>query len=129
VTPDAEAYLRKARESLASAEADVKAGRYNSAANRAYYAGFQASVAILVENKIGPRGDSWDHRFVMSQISGKLIRRRKTLPTRLTGTLESLLRRRLRADYRPIMISKKDARESVIRARDFVTTVSGELKE
>lgn len=51
--PDARLFLLKARESLASAEADLKAGRFNSAANRAYYAAFQAAVAMLVEHGHG----------------------------------------------------------------------------
>src|SRR5439155_542520 len=83
--------LRKARENLASAEADLSAGRLNSAASRAYYAAFQAAVAALIEQGISPRGESWDHKFVISEFSGKLIRRRKVVSGRLTGTLDVLL--------------------------------------
>lgn len=123
MTPDAEAYLRKARESLASAEADLHAGRFNSATNRAYYAAFQASVAVLTANGIRPRRDAWEHRFVISQVSGKLIIRRKVLPARLTGLLDILLERRLRADYRPVSVSKREANDSTNRARDLVNEV------
>lgn len=123
MTPDAEAYLRKAREGLASAEADLDAGRFNSATNRAYYAAFQASVAVLTANGIRPRRDAWEHRFVISQVSGKLIIRRKVLPARLTGLLDILLERRLRADYRPVSVSKREANDSTNRARDLVNEV------
>jgi len=129
VAPDAEAYLRKARESLASAEADLEAGRFNSAANRAYYAAFQAAVAALVAHGIGPRGGSWDHKFVISEFSGKLIRRRKAVPARLTGTLDILLQRRLRADYRPAGLSRREASDSTRRAREFVQELDMKLKE
>ena len=42
---EAERYLAKASESLASARADNRARRYNAAANRAHYAAFQDAGA------------------------------------------------------------------------------------
>jgi len=128
VKADAEAYLHKALENLAAAEADVEAGRHNPASSRGYYAAFQAAVAILIENEVRPRGDAWDHRFVISQFSGKLIRRRKVLPARLTGTLDVLLARRLRADYRPSGVSQSNAKDSVARAGEFVEEINRKLK-
>jgi uncharacterized protein (UPF0332 family) len=92
VKPDAEAYLRKALENLASSEADLAAGRDNAAASRAYYSSFQAAVAALIDNGIRPRGDEREHRFVISQFSGKLIRRRKVMRARFMGTLDRLLK-------------------------------------
>jgi uncharacterized protein (UPF0332 family) len=128
VTPEADAYLAKAKESLASAEADLEAGRFNSAANRAYYAAFQASVAMLIEHGIRPRGFAWDHRFVIGQFSGKLITRRKVVPARLTGTLDVLLKRRLRADYRPAAVSQRETRDSNAKAADLLKTLSEKLR-
>ena len=77
-------YLTKARESLTSAEADHTAGRYNSCANRAYYACLQAAVAALLAEglrPLSPRGE-WSHEFVQSQCNGLLIGRRKRYPLR-----------------------------------------------
>ena len=128
MTPEAEAFLRKARESLASAEADVRAGRANSAANRAYYAAFQASVALLIESGIRPRGDAWEHRFVISQVSGKLIRRRKVLPAELRGKLDQLLKLRLVADYRLASVSSGDAQQALRGARQVVEAIAGKLE-
>ena len=128
MTRETEAFLRKARESLASAEADVRAGRSNSAANRAYYAAFQTSVAILIENGIRPRGDAWDHRFVISQVSGKLIRRRKVLPALLKGKLDRLLKLRLVADYREASVSRGDAKEALREARQVVDAIATKLE-
>ena len=62
---EARTYLTKAVESLTSAEIDFAAARYNSCANRAYYACFQAAVAALLVAGIrpaSPRGE-WSHEF------------------------------------------------------------------
>jgi uncharacterized protein (UPF0332 family) len=120
LTPEAEAFLRKARESLASAETDLAAERLNSATNRAYYAAFQSAVATLIEHGIRPRGASWDHKYVISQFSGKLVRRRKAVPASYQGVLDSLLTARLFADYRSGSIGRKTARRSVAEARRLV---------
>ena len=113
-------FLAKARESLASAEADLRAARYNSAANRAYYAAFQAAVAALIEQGVGPRGASWDHKFVISEFSGKLVKRRKLLSTRYSRVLNSLFTTRLFADYRADGIGRGTARRSVGETRSLV---------
>ena len=128
MTPEAEAFLRKARESLASAEADVRAGRFNSAANRTYYAAFQASVALLIENGIRPRGDAWDHRFVISQVSGKLIRRRELLTAAFGGALDRLLKTRLIADYRSSSVSRRTGETYVGVAKELVDTIVARLE-
>jgi uncharacterized protein (UPF0332 family) len=124
---EAERYLAKAKESLASARADVRARRYNSAANRGYYAAFQAAVAALIQAGIRPENDDWSHRFVMSQFSGKLIRRRKLLPARLRSTLQELFDRRVTADYRAESVSARHARGASERAVRLVAEVSEAL--
>src|SRR5712691_1768890 len=86
---EARAYLSKAVESLISAQADSVAARYNSCANRAYYACFQAAVAALLAAGIrpaSPRGE-WSHEFVQSQFNGLLITRRKLYPITLRRVL------------------------------------------
>ena len=68
---EARAYLTKAVESLASAQVDYAAARYNSCANRVYYACFQAAVAALLAvgtRPANPRGE-WSHEFVQSQFN------------------------------------------------------------
>ena len=123
MTPEAEAFLRKARESLASAEADLEAGRFNSATNRAYYAAFRAAVAALIEQGVRPRGASWDHKYVISQFSGKLVRRSKLLPATYRAILDPLLTARLFADYRAASIGRTTARRSVSEARRLVNAL------
>ncbi|MCH7810161.1 MAG: HEPN domain-containing protein [Chloroflexi bacterium] len=121
---EAERYLAKSGESLASARADARARRYNSAANRSYYAAFQAAVAALIVAGIRPADDDWGHRFVMTQFSGKLIRRRKLLPAALRATLQELFDRRVTADYSSENVSAGDARGAVKRAGRLVGAVS-----
>lgn len=115
--PASARYLAKSRESLASAEADLEASRYNAVANRAYYATFQAAVALLIENGVRPRSGSWEHKFVMSEFSGTLVKRRMIIPSTHRGVLERLLESRVRADYRAESISRNDARRLVREAR------------
>ena len=113
-------FLAKARESLASAEADLEAGRFNSAANRSYYAAFQVAISLLIRHGIVPRGRSWEHRFVMSEFSGKLVARRKVVSAQLGGKLELLFTIRLVADYDQDSVRGRQASRSVREARDFV---------
>src|SRR2546425_13292226 len=69
-------YLAKATESLLTAESEFVNGRYNSCANRCYYACFQAAIAALLREGIRPRGQ-WSHAFVQAQLVGVLINQRK----------------------------------------------------
>jgi hypothetical protein len=55
-------YLTKAEESLRGAESEFAQGRYNNAANRCYYACFQADVAALHHASVAPRGDRTSSR-------------------------------------------------------------------
>ncbi len=71
----------KAVESLASAESEYVNGRFNSCANRCYYACFQAAVAALARHGITPPPGGaraqWSHGFVQAQLVTQLIDRRK----------------------------------------------------
>src|SRR5438046_7202767 len=75
-------FLTKAEESLAGAASEHSNARYNNAANRAYYACFQAAIAALL--RIGIRATDaqagWGHGYVQAQFVEQLIRRRKQYP-------------------------------------------------
>ena len=120
---EVERYLRKARESLASAAADVRAKRYNSAANRSYYAAFQAAVAALIHAGIQRPAATCQHRFVTSQFSGKLIYRWKLISSSLQGYLDRLFRRRVTGDYEPGDVSGDDARRGLRESTAIVEDV------
>jgi uncharacterized protein (UPF0332 family) len=120
---DADDYLAKALESLASAEADLAAGRYNSSMNRCYFACFQAAVSVLVKEGIVSGRVRHPHHFVQASFTTRLIERRKLLPQRLAEVLQDLIVLRHQADYRVSGISRTKATQSVSRARDFVETI------
>lgn len=82
-------FLAKARESLAGAGSEFINGRYNNAANRSYYACFQAAIAALdiagVHRPAGSEG--WSHGFVQAQFVGILVNRRKVYAPELRDVL------------------------------------------
>jgi uncharacterized protein (UPF0332 family) len=119
------AYLTKARESLTSAEVDYAAARYNSCANRVYYACFQAAVAALLAEGLrpaNPRGE-WSHEFVQSQFNGLLIGRRKRYPVTLRRILRDTIEVREKADYTPAAVSARVAERVLRAAQSFVHAI------
>jgi hypothetical protein len=70
-------YRDKARESLAGAESELDARRYNNAGKLAYFACFQAAVAALIRAGARRSGSDaeWRHDFVQAE-----IRRRRLVP-------------------------------------------------
>lgn len=122
-----DAFLAKARESLAGASSELINGRYNNVANRAYYAVFQAAVVALDRAGIRPSGarDEWSHRSVQAMFP-QLVTRHKRYPTEIRSTLGQLLIWRERADYALIGVSETQARRAVARARVFVSAIAGE---
>jgi uncharacterized protein (UPF0332 family) len=118
-------YLEKAEESLAGAESEFVNDRYNNAANRAYYAVFQAAVHALLAAAIRPPGaaNHWGHDFVQAQFVGVLINRRKRYPAELRTTLEQNYRLREAADYRRDRVTDVQAVRAVRRAEVFVGAI------
>jgi len=125
---EAAAYLAKSRESLAAEEADADAGRYNAAASRAYYAAFQAVVALLLAEGIKPRGRAWEHRYVIAQFSGTLVRRRKLIPSRFRGAMQELLDLRSQADYDWRSVSRRRADRALADVKGIVDAVARQLR-
>jgi uncharacterized protein (UPF0332 family) len=119
---DARTFLEKALESLASAESDLLGGRYNSCANRCYYACFQAAIAALLAANISPAG-IWGHDFVRARFAGILINRRHQYPSDLKNVLPELSFLRQRADYEPEHIFRIQAERALRRTRSFVGAV------
>ena len=116
-------FLFKAAESLASAEADFAARRYNSCANRAYYAAFQGAVCALSRAGIGPPQGEWGHSFVQAEFVGQLINRRKTYPADLRATLLDNLVLRHRADYDTQQVTEAQAFRALHRTRGFLDAI------
>ena len=115
-------YLAKAAESLQTAESEFANGRYNSCANRCYYACFQAAIAALLREDIRPRGQ-WSHEFVQGQLVGVLINQRKRYGTELRRVLADNQMLRDQADYRPELVTATQASRALRRSRMLVAAI------
>lgn len=115
-------YLGKSSESLQTAESEFANGRYNSRANRCYYACFQAAIAALMLEGVQPRG-RWTHESVQAQFAGQLINRRKLFGADLGQVLPENQTVRVEADYRPKHVTGVQAGRAPRKARMFVNAV------
>jgi uncharacterized protein (UPF0332 family) len=115
-------YLVKATESLQTAESEFANGRYNSCANRCYYACFLAAIAALLREGIRPRGQ-WSHEFVQGQFVGVLINQRHRYDLDLRRVLADNQSLRDKADYRPELVTATQASRALRRTRLFVAAV------
>lgn len=120
---DATIYLAKAAESLLTAESELAHGRYNSCANRCYYACFQAAIAAMLREGIRASGGQWGHDFVQAQFVGQLINRRKRYSSDLRSVLADNQVLRDQADYEPVNVTKIHANRALGRARTFVNAI------
>ncbi|MFN8592364.1 MAG: HEPN domain-containing protein [Thermomicrobiales bacterium] len=118
-------YLGKAEESLAGSVSEYVNDRFNNAANRAYYACYQAAIHALIATHVRPPGatEQWGHDFVQARFVGDLINRRKRYPADLRQTLEQNYRLRVAADYQRDNISEIQAARAVRRAEKFVAAM------
>ena len=120
---DADVYLAKAVESLEIAESAFANGRYNSCANRSYYACFQAAIAALLDVGIRASGGEWGHDFVQAQFSGQLINRRKRFSGSLRQVLPDNQAVRDLGDYGSKHVSQTEAGRALRKAQAFVGAV------
>ncbi len=121
----ADAYFAKAAESLAGAESECAAGRYNNCANRAYYTWFQAAISVLVRAGYGPSGSDgeWRHAAVQALFAQQLVKRRKIYPASLRMVLERGALIRATADYQETSVGQTEVVRWVRRSRQFVEAV------
>ena len=115
-------YLTKAIESLLTAESEFANGRYNSCANRSYYACFLAAIAAILTEGIRPAGQ-WNHQYVQAQFVGVLINKRKRYESELRRVLADNQSLRDKADYRPEFVTATQASRALRRTRQFVTAI------
>jgi len=112
-------FWAKAEESLATAEDCLEKARYNSCANRCYYAMFQAAVAVLIKLGSFPPGE-WTHKYVGASVGEYLIKRRKLLPAKFGALYWKVEEFRHRGDYRAMSVTHREASEALHIARGFV---------
>jgi uncharacterized protein (UPF0332 family) len=119
-------FLTKAQENLQDAEVAFEAGRYNAAANRAYYAAFQAAIATLAEENV--RHDKNPHSWVQAQFNERLIKARRYYPSKLSSYLMDMQKIRDNADYKTTMINKKTAKEQLQQSKEFCSHIFSRLQ-
>ncbi len=118
-------FLAKAQESLAGAESEFAAGRYNNCANRCYYACLQAAIHALLKVGIQPRGVSgqWGHDFVQAEFASQLINRRKIYEADMRDVLMRAIMLRQTADYEEDMMKETQMARNLRRAQTFVGVI------
>ncbi len=124
-------WLNKALQSLRGAESEFAARRYDNAANRAYYACFQAAVAALIDaggQPITEKGTR-SHAVIQALFAQQLIHRRKMYPMELASVLPDTLGLREHADYTLKLTSEVRAKRALDKARGFVAAVSQRVEE
>jgi uncharacterized protein (UPF0332 family) len=124
--PGHRSYLDKATESLAGAATEFDMGHYQNAANRAYYACFQAATAALLHaGRRPPPGTlTWPHRTLQAEFVRQLILRARVYPQDLRSTLQLTYALRVTADYSADPVSALQAERALRRARTFVGAVA-----
>jgi uncharacterized protein (UPF0332 family) len=116
--------LRKAEQCLAGAALAVRHGQYNNAANRAYYAVFQAAIAALSAAGVEPPAPRyWSHDFVLREYCRQAPDDGGRYAGSCRTTLKALQDVRLKADYETEALSRITGERALTLAQDFVDAV------
>jgi uncharacterized protein (UPF0332 family) len=127
---DSTDYWAKAKENLEMALLAYQLKKHNVCASRAYYSVFLASIAALLKlTDLRTRNNQWDHGQVQAELNRRLIMRRKILPAELGRTPIDLMELRHLADYKPQSVSVTEAKRACDRAKKFLSSIEGALKE
>lgn len=118
-------FLEKAKRNIRAAQLLFDNELYDESANRAYYAAFQAALAML--STLDLRIEKINHEAAQSIFNREFIHRRKIFPGKFKSYLLDLLFVRNNADYKPIFISKKRASRQIKKAKDFLERVEQEF--
>ncbi len=119
-------FKEKARQNLTVAEWCYENGHYDACCNRAYYAMYQAAIAILANEGITPGQDHIDHGWVQSNFAIHFCKRHKIFPSLKRHLIEAQ-KRRDSADYKPERMNQRKTRQQLTWAREFVQALLGRL--
>lgn len=119
--------MAKAEESLASADADFAARRYNACARNAYYAAFQSAVAALIAAGVTPQR-RWEHAYVQARFAGQLIKRSKLYSADMRDILKKNIELRHDADYTEVLVGRVSAQRALSRASALLSAVKGQIE-
>lgn len=113
----AKAFLRKAEEYLASAEDNLRAGRYTPAADDAVHAGISAKDATVMA-LAGSTSRGKDHAAAAKELRTALGRRDVAAPSE--KALRELISAKADVEYGTALITAAKAEPLVRRARSLV---------
>jgi uncharacterized protein (UPF0332 family) len=106
------AYWDKAAEAADAARLLLRAGSYDGAANRAYYAMFNAARAALEARTDLRIQDVRRHSAVLQLFSLHVVKP-GLVPAKLSGDLNEVFQARAVADYAAISVPADDAQELI----------------
>jgi uncharacterized protein (UPF0332 family) len=106
------AYWDKAAEAADAARLLLRAGSYDGAANRAYYAMFNAARAALEARTDLKIQDVRRHSAVLQLFSLHVVKP-GLVPAKLSGDLNEVFQARAVADYAAISVPADDAQELI----------------
>jgi uncharacterized protein (UPF0332 family) len=117
--------LNKASRALASAKRQLKAGDYDFASSRAYYAVFYAMEAVLLTKDLSFS----KHSGVISAFNRHFVKP-STFPRTFSGLLTRLFRQRQMADYEfDLSISEEDAKKDIESSQTILKAIKRYLVE
>lgn len=125
---EATTFFTKSEENLTAARLCFESGLFNAGANRAYYAIFQAAVAILMKRGFAlEQSKHIEHTKVQSLFANELIHRKKVLGNRFKTCLPNAQTLRNVADYRAVEIGQRKSRNQLLQAEEFINAIKKEF--
>ena len=123
-------YWQKAKENLEVAAWAYQTQKHNACASRAYYAVFLASIAALLKlTDLRVKDNLWAHTQVQAEFNRRFIMRKKVFPGELGRIPMDLIELRHLADYKPQMVTSREAKRSFDRAEKFLSAIESALGE
>jgi len=124
-----ENYFIKSKENLQAAQICFDNGLYNASVNRSYYAAYQAAIMALYVAGCKDKDEKYDnkHKWVQATFNGELIHRRKIYPGYLKEYLVEMHYKRINADYKTTLISRKIASQQLKGAIEFIDIIENKI--
>ncbi len=124
---DSTVFIDKARQNLVVAEWCYNNSHYDACCNRAYYAMFQAALAALIYDNIKIPDGVIAHPWVHGNFAAHFCNQRKIFP-QFRDFLHKAQTLRNRADYKPIAVTRSDARRLLKECKTFVDALLKGMK-
>jgi uncharacterized protein (UPF0332 family) len=113
-------FRQRSAQNLRAAELLAEAGLFDAAANRSYYAVFDAAFVACLHFGLTVEPD---HAKVLSAFCRELVSRRKIFPAHLKKMLYDVQTVRIQADYGSPSVSRQTAKTSIKTAQTILSTI------